>query len=290
MTTEGTTLVSGPSADPSRGGGGRPAGPRLPALHRVLTDQFVYQARLLVRTPRASMMAFVLPVVLLYVRHTASGGMPAAYRDQTVGGVIAFSVMSTAFQTHASGLVAARELGVLKRLSGTPLPRWCYFAGRIGATCALAVLGTAASLAAAVTLGALSVDVPTACAAVAVAAAAALVWAAVGTAVTAWIPSVEAAAPMLSLAMIPLLFFSGLFFPVSDEPSWLARLAECLPAQPFADAVAHALSGGPSGVPARDALALASWGVAGAATALLGFRWSPYPVGGGRGRREATGT
>jgi ABC-2 type transport system permease protein len=250
----------------------------LPRVTTVLVGQLGYQARLLVRTPRAVTMAFVFPALLLLVRHTASPSMPASVRDGAVGGVLAFSVISTAFQTHASGLVAARELGVLKRLRGTPLPRWCYFAGRIGATCALALVGAGTALGTAALLGSLRTGAGDVLGVLAVTVAAALAWAAVGTAITAWIPSTQAAAPMLSIAMIPLLFFSGLFFPVSEEPSWLARLAEWLPAQPFADAVGHALAGGLGAVPVHDGLTLACWGAVGLAAALRFFRWDPVPV------------
>lgn len=266
----------------------RDEGP-LPRAATVLAGQLGYQARLLARTPRAAMMAFVFPALLLFVRHTAASAMPASARDGVVGGVLAFSVVSTAFQTHAAGLVAARELGVLKRLRGTPLPRWCYFAGRIGATCLLSLVGAAATLVTAALLGVPSPGAGEVLAVLLVTTGAALAWAAVGTAVTAWIASAESAAPMLSIAMIPLLFFSGLFSPVSDEPSWLARLADWLPARPFADAVAHALSGGPAGVPVTDAVTLTCWGAAGLAVSLRYFRWDPVPVAQGAARGTAAG-
>ena len=46
--------------------------------------------------------------------------------------------MSVAYLSHASGLVVAREDGVLRRWRATPLPSWGYFAGRIVATVLLA--------------------------------------------------------------------------------------------------------------------------------------------------------
>lgn len=246
---------------------------RLPRTPTVLAGQLAYQVRLLSRTPRAVVMIFVFPILLLLVRHTADANMPAAVRASAVGGVLAFSVIATAFQTHTAGLIAARERGVLKRLRGTPLPPWCYFAGRIGATCTLALVGAATALATSVFLGA---PAPAAGAVLGVAAVvvlAALAWAAAGTAITAWIGSNETAAPMLTVVMLPLMFFSGLFFPTSDEPSWLATIAGWLPAEPLVDGVAHALAAGLTAVPTRDVLVLAAWGVAGLAVSVRYFRW-----------------
>jgi len=45
-----------------------------------------------------------------------------------------FGLTLTAWNTYGVRLVAARESGVLKRWRATPLPRWCYFLGRILAT------------------------------------------------------------------------------------------------------------------------------------------------------------
>lgn len=49
-------------------------------------------------------------------------------------------------------LVAAREAGVLKRWRATPLPRWCYFLGRIVACVIVAAIAGVATVLAAVLL------------------------------------------------------------------------------------------------------------------------------------------
>ena len=83
----------------------RPAA-ALPRLGPVFAGQVRYQLLLLVRSPRALWAA----------------------------GRVVLGVTLTAYLTHAAGLVAAREAGVLKRWRATPLPRWCYLAGRLCAT------------------------------------------------------------------------------------------------------------------------------------------------------------
>jgi hypothetical protein len=68
-----------------------------------------YHARVLLRTPRATFGGVLLPLLLLALR--GAGSVP---------GLVVLGVASTAYVTHASGLVAAREAGVLKRWRATP--------------------------------------------------------------------------------------------------------------------------------------------------------------------------
>lgn len=115
---------------------------------RELRGQLAYHARLLVRSPRAVAGGVLLPVVLLVVRGEG--------RD--VAGLAVLGVLSTAFITHAGSLVTARQAGVLKRWRATPLPSWCWFAGRIGATVAVAVSGGVFTVFAGVALYSVHVD------------------------------------------------------------------------------------------------------------------------------------
>jgi ABC-2 type transport system permease protein len=105
----------------------------------------------------------------------------------------------------------------------------------------------------------------------------AIAWAATATAVTAFIPTVEAAAPTMMLTYFPVIIVSGVFGGVS-EPHWLSTLATYFPAQPLYHAVTTALqhtAGGPS-LSGRDLAVLAVWAVAGVAAAIALFRWEPH--------------
>jgi ABC-2 type transport system permease protein len=105
----------------------------------------------------------------------------------------------------------------------------------------------------------------------------AFAWAATATALTAAIPTVEAASPTLMLTYFPVIIVSGLFGSIS-EPHWLSTIARFFPAQPLADAVATALAhtGGHPLLPARDLIVLAAWAVAGLGVAGATFRWEPH--------------
>jgi ABC-2 type transport system permease protein len=248
----------------------------LPGLGRVLLGQLGYQLRLLARTPRAAFSAFLLPVLLLVAFHLA-GSYSGSAGLALAGGLTAFGVIMTGYATHAGGVVAARERGVLKRLRGGPLLPWAYFAGSILATTGLCLLSAAVTLLAARLLG-MPVRLAQAPTLLLVTLVGALSWAALGTAVTAFIPDAGSAGPLLSATYLPVVFVSGVFIPVSAEPGWLATAASWLPAEPFIHALSATLqSGGPSipTPPAGDVLTCALWAAVGLYVALRRFRWEP---------------
>jgi hypothetical protein len=119
-------------------------------------------------------------------------------------------------------------------------------------------VGAAASLLVAVTAGALA-------------------WASVGTAVTTFIPTAEAAQPLLSLSYFPVMLLSGVLGTLGGAPGWLTTLLRYLPGQPTVDAVARALgsTGGAVSMPGHDLVVLAAWTAAGLLAAVRLFRWEP---------------
>ena len=120
---------------------------RMPGAGRLLAMQISYQARLLA-SGRAITIGVGLPVILLFASHGTHGHAGAA----GIAGYAVFGLTLTAWNTYGVRLVAAREAGVLKRWRATPLPRWCYFLGRIVATVVVAVAAGAATVAAGVLL------------------------------------------------------------------------------------------------------------------------------------------
>ena len=248
------------------------ATPPLPGPVHVLFGQLGYQLRLLARAPRAVFSAFLLPVLLLAAFH-----LTGSYSGNAglAGGLTAFGVIMTGYATHAGGVVAARERGVLKRLRGGPLPPWAYFAGSILATTALCLLSATVTLLAARSLGTL-VRLAEAPALLSVTLLGAVSWATLGTAVTPFIPDAGSAGPLLSATYLPVVFISGVFVPVSAEPRWLATVAGWLPAEPFIHALSTTLqTSGPGMPPAGDLMGCALWIAGGICLALRCFRWEP---------------
>jgi ABC-2 type transport system permease protein len=250
----------------------RSAASRLPAAPALLLAQIRYQAQLLT-SGRAVVIGVGLPVLLLI----ASSTKHAHPSVSEVASYAVFGLTLTAWNTYGVRLVAAREAGVLKRWRATPLPRWCYFLGRITATVIVAALAGAATVLAGVLLYHIHLSVPAALGALAAMALGAFAWAATATALTAAIPTVEAAAPTLLLIYFPTIIISSAFGSIS-EPHWLYTIATYLPGQPLTNAVASSLhhAAGTPLLPTRDVIVLAIWAVAGLAAAILLFRWEPH--------------
>ena len=73
------------------------------------------------------------------------GGIP--YDTFFVPGILAYGVIATTFVNMAISTAILRDQGVLKRMQGTPLPRWAYVAARIGSTLVIVMLMTVITLA-----------------------------------------------------------------------------------------------------------------------------------------------
>jgi ABC-2 type transport system permease protein len=248
------------------------AQPRMPGIGRLLAAQTSYEARLLA-SGRAVIIGIGLPILLLISSHQSH----TQTTDADVARYAVFGLTLTAWNTYGVRLVAAREAGILKRWWATPLPRWCYFLGRILATVVVATVAGAATVAAGVVLYGTHLSLGGALCALAAFVLGAFAWAAAATALTAIISTLEAAAPTFMITYFPVIIISGLFGAIS-EPHWLTTIAGYLPAQPLAHAVGMALdhTAGQPWLPARDLIVLAAWAIAGIAVAVLTFRWEPH--------------
>jgi ABC-2 type transport system permease protein len=269
---------------------------RLPRIPAVLAAQVRYQLLLLTRTPRALIAGLIMPGVLLALRlgrvkHVSGHGvtLPLA---ASVAGLVMFGILSTAYMTHASGLVSAREDGVLRRWRATPLPAGGYFAGRIAATVLLADASGLVLVVVGVAMAGMHVTAAMLASLLLAATLGALTLASVGTAVTIGIPTASSANPVLMITYLPLIIFSGALGALSGLPHWLATLMSYLPAQPLIDAATKILEnpgGGFAMMSGRDLAVLAAWAAFGAAVSVRYFRWDPHrPAHSKRGAPHAS--
>jgi ABC-2 type transport system permease protein len=98
-----------------------------------------------------------------------------------------------------------------------------------------------------------------------------------GIALTAAIPSQDAAAPIVNALLLPLYFLSGVFIPDDQLPSGVVSFAEAFPIRHFFEAFfnAYVPAGGGSGLEWGNLAVVAAWGVAGLLIAVRWFRWTP---------------
>jgi ABC-2 type transport system permease protein len=248
------------------------------ALHQFRFDQKTFW-----RNPASVFFTVLLPVMFLLIFATIFGNDRIEELGDIktttyyVPAIVTLAVVSATMQSLAISLTVDRENGLLKRTRGTPLPSSVFIAGRVGNAIVVSVL----SLAVVAAIGRVVYDVaipwerlPAVLVALVVGAAS---FCCLGFALTAAIPSEDAAAPMTNFALLPLYFLSGVFIPESEIPSGVLHFADLFPIRHFFEAFFTAwnpLTTG-AGFEWGNLAIVAGWGLLGLALALRFFRWEP---------------
>jgi ABC-2 type transport system permease protein len=248
------------------------------ALH-----QFRYDQKTFWRNPASVFFTVMFPVMFLVIFDLVFGGgdrihgLGVDVSTYYVPAIITLAVVSATFQNLAMSVTIDREFGILKRGRGTPLPDWVFFAGRIGNS--LVVSLAMLVLLAAIGRIAYGVEIPwdRAPAVLLTLAVGAATFSCLGLALTGFIPSQSAAAPITNIAIFPLYFLSGVFIPESEIPNGVLNAADAFPVRHFFEAFFAAWEPGASGAAFQwtDLAVVAAWGIAGFLIALRAFRWTP---------------
>jgi ABC-2 type transport system permease protein len=193
-----------------------------------------------------------------------------------VPAIMSLAIISATMQTLAMTLVIAREDGRLKRGRGTPMPPWVFIAGRVGNSIVVALMMLVLLAVIGGVLYGVSVPwdrLPAILLTLVIGAAS---FCCLGIALTAAIPSQDAAAAIVNAFLLPLYFLSGVFIPEDQLPSGVISFADLFPVRHFFDAFfdAYVPAGGPA-VSWDNLAVVALWGVAGLLLAIKFFRWTP---------------
>jgi ABC-2 type transport system permease protein len=249
----------------------------------LVAHQLRYDQKVFWRNPAAVFFTVAFPVILLLIFATVFG-------DQTVdlgGGldtttyyvpaIITLAVISATMQSLAMSLVIAREDGRLKRGRGTPMPAWIFVAGRVGNSVVVALLMLALIAALGSVLYGVEIpwgQLPEVLVVLVVGAAS---FCCLGIALTALIPSQDAAAPIVNALLLPLYFLSGVFIPDDELPHGVTEFAGHFPVRDFFQAFldAYVPATGDAGLDWGNLAVVAIWGVAGLLLAIRFFRWTP---------------
>jgi ABC-2 type transport system permease protein len=95
-----------------------------------------------------------------------------------------------------------------------------------------------------------------------------------GIALTAAIPSQDAAAPVVNALLLPLYFLSGVFIPDDQLPAGVIHFADAFPVRHFFEAFFDSYVGSDP-LSLVDLAVVAAWGLAAALAAIRWFRWTP---------------
>ncbi|HJT36848.1 MAG TPA: ABC transporter permease [Actinomycetota bacterium] len=250
--------------------------------------QVTYENRSFWRNPASAFFTFVFPIMFMVIFNLIFGsskyspfGPGGRVSDFYTPALMAFSIITACYTNIAMGVVFAREEGILKRLRGTPLPRWVWLFARIVVSILVAVLLV-------VIIGAFGrifyhVDLPgarTLPALVVALVVGAATFCAIGLAMTSFVPNVDAAPAVVNATIFPLLFISDVFIPIQHK-GVLTTIASIFPVKHLSHAVIIAynpLTRG-SGFDWKDLAIMAAWGVFAVGIALRGFRWEPKEQG-----------
>src|SRR5262245_29382094 len=242
--------------------------------------QVAYEQRAFWRNRTRAFFSFGMPVMLLvlFASLNSGGRIPELGNIRYVvfflPGIMAYGIIITQFVNMAGGLAIQRDNGLLKRMRGTPLPGWAYVGGRVGSTALTSVLMAAVML----VIGEAFYDVRLSAEAVPAVAITvvlgAATFAALGMAAVSIIPNAEAAPVVANVLILPLSFISGIWYPLTDAPTWLQDLAKAFPVERLADSLQTAFDpiNHASAFSGADLLWLAIWLVVGVRLAMRFWR------------------
>jgi ABC-2 type transport system permease protein len=170
-------------------------------------------------------------------------------------------------------LVQQREKLILKRLNATPLPRWVLVGSNVAVRLVIAAVQTALILGIGVAVLGVKVDGnPLAIGGFVILGA--LTFTSIGYVIASFARTEEAANGITSVVQFPLMFLSGIFFPLEILPSWLKSVATFMPLTYLGDALRQTMVGGTPFVPlAVDFAVLAGWLVVTLGISARFFRW-----------------
>ncbi|HLF26032.1 MAG TPA: ABC transporter permease [Anaerolineae bacterium] len=193
--------------------------------------------------------------------------------DFLVPGILAMSLMQIGLFATAQPLVSMREQGVLRRLGATPLSRQVVLASQVAFRLTIGLVQTAIIL----SLGnlvfgvAIGDNLPLL---IVIVILGMLLFVAIGFAIAGIAKSSESAAGISQLVNFPMMFLSGLFFPVSIMPAFLQPVTAVIPLTYVADALRQVMVGAPPvNLMSTNLLLMAGWLVVSIFLAVKLFKW-----------------
>jgi ABC-2 type transport system permease protein len=196
-----------------------------------------------------------------------------SYIDFLAPGIIGVSIMTSGVIGIASRLVGFRQQRILKRLRATPLATWEFVGSNVISQLVVVLLQVLVIVGLA-TL-AFGVHIAGSLALVlGLALMGGLAFLTIGFALSGLAATVEAAGALANVITMPMMFLSGVYFPVSGAPDWLKPLINILPltylANGLRDVMEHGQGLSTVGI---DFLVLVITAIVGFAVASRTFRW-----------------
>lgn len=245
------------------------------------------EIRQFLRSRESVMFTLTFPVIMILIfasifRGDIGGGV--RFTQYFVTGMIATGLMTVGFQSLAIQIPIERDRGVLKRLRGTPMPKWVYFAGKVVMVAVIGIAETVLLLAVSTLLfglrlpdtagkwltfgwvSALGITACTLC----------------GIAFSSLARTGRSGPAVVTPVALVLQFISGVFFVFTELPKWMQQVAAIFPLKWMCQGLRSvflpdsfgAREPGGSFELGRVALVLGLWCLIGLVLCLTTFRWT----------------
>jgi ABC-type multidrug transport system permease subunit len=276
-------LAAAPAIEPSMSRvatGGRPARVMQagrPSRATLMAGQARYALRGLLRDRLTIFLTTLMPIFLLVYfcltqRDATWRGVPVA--QYLTAALAAYGIAVATFVTLPQSLVAARQSGLIKRLSGTPLPMSGYLAGRLIGWLLAALAITVALFGVGIGFFGVRIAVARLPLALLVVVIGTLAFSALGFLLGALVREPRTVSALALGTLLPVAFLSEVFLLVEGMPGPLSAIGWVFPLRHFAVALFQITS--PSGVQwgalCVHLAVLAAWGLTAAVLAAVVWR------------------
>jgi ABC-2 type transport system permease protein len=246
--------------------------------------------KILLRGPRGAFFTFIFPLIFLIIFDAANKGSSLSVTGGKVDfvqfytpGIAVFAVTTSCYQGLIILVANLRDQGILKRVRGTPLPPWIYLTALVSAAILAGLLSVLLMFVVAVPAFGMHIYwklVPAAIVTLLLGAAAIT---AIALSVSCFVDRPESAQPIAGITLFPLLFVSGVFYPLEGAPDWLQKVAHVFPLSHLAQGFEECFSPHTAGLgfSGKHLTVLALWWIGGTIYAARHFRWEKRPGGGG---------
>ena len=209
----------------------------------------------------------------LFVRAAPLDGRVLDQFSYALPGIVALAIIQVGLMGTTMPLIQSRQSGVLRRLGTTPLRRSVLAASQIALRVTLALVQVVGLI----LLGHFALGVAMVgnwVVVLLIAALGSLVMIAFGYLLASRARSTEGGNGLITAVFMPLLFLSGLFFPLELAPSWMKSISTLVPATYLGDALRQVMVGAtPRFSLTLDLAAMAGFLAVLAATAVRLFAW-----------------
>ncbi|HQY31449.1 MAG TPA: ABC transporter permease, partial [Thermomicrobiales bacterium] len=201
-----------------------------------------------------------------------------SYIDFFVPGILAMALMNSGIIGLSTTFVTYREKGILRRIKVTPFSLTQFISARIVTALIIAVLQSVILLASGKILFGMTIRGNPLLILLTIIIGG-LAFLSIGFAISGIARNTETAASYANLITFPMLFLSGVFFPIDSLPAWLQGITRLLPLRYLVDALREPIMRG-KGISDSwiSLLVLIGIAIVSMAIAVRFFKWDARPT------------